>query len=265
MLPKPSTNLPKRFQRARWRRRGARVMLRAGSAELAALELEKVAMSEGKAWEQGGGGADGETARAYEVFVVFLQLGPKRTIAAAYNEVYRKHKEPSKKADGTVQKWATVNKWMDRARAWDNFTRAGALEKWEAARHETREELHAQLPAILDAALAVALGWDVPSWRRAVELGDAVGAMAARATKYKPRSNQQARMIVALLDRAGITATTRTEVALKADGGGEGLAALAALDILIKKIGKGEIDESHVDAKELSKYYLNALKVAQGD
>lgn len=228
------------------------------------LELEKVAMSEGKAWEQGGGGADGETARAYEVFVVFLQLGPKRTIAAAYNEVYRKNKEPSKKADGTVQKWATVNKWMDRARTWDNFTRSGALEKWEAARHETREELHAQLPALLDAALAVALGWDVPSWRRAVELGDQVMAEAARATKYKPRSNQQARMIVALLDRAGITATTRTEVAIKADGGDK-LATLAALDILIKKIGKGEIDEADVDAKELSKYYLNALKAAQGD
>lgn len=222
-------------------------------------------MSEIKPWEQGGGGADGETPRAYEVFVVFLTLGPKRTVGGAYNAVYRKGKEPAKKPDGTVQKWSSRFKWFERARLWDNHNRAGALEKWEAARHEAREELHAQLPALLDVALAVALGWDVPSWRRALELGDEVGAMAARAAKYKPRSTQQARMIVALLDRAGLVVTQRAELAVKADGGGDGLAALAALDGLIKKIAKGEINEADVDAKELSKRYLDALKTAKGD
>lgn len=218
-----------------------------------------------KPWEQGGGGADGETPRAYEVFVVFLTLGPKRTVTGAYNEVYRKGREPSKKPDGTVAKWATRFKWVERARLWDNHTRAGALEKWEAARHEAREELHAQLPAIIDAALAIALGWDVPSWRRALELGDQVMADAARATKYKPRSTQQARMIIALLDRAGLIVTQKAELAVKAADGGDGLAALAVLDTLIKKIGKGEINEADVDARELSKRYLDALKAAQGD
>lgn len=218
-------------------------------------------MAEVKAWEQGGGGATGETPRAYEVFVVFLQLGPKRTITAAYNAVYRVAREPVKKADGTVQKWATVNKWIDRARAWDNFTRAGALEKWENARHEAREELHAQLPAILDVALAVALGWDVPAWRRALELQDAVGAMAAQSSKYKPRSNQQARMIVALLDRAGLTSVQRAELALTTTP----TSGLDVLERLMKKLHAGEINEESVDAREATKLYLETVKSAGQD
>lgn len=210
-----------------------------------------------KAWEQGGGGATGETSRAYEVFLAYLTQGPKRTILKAYNDVYRKNKEPAKKPDGTVQKWSRVNLWAERARLWDNFSRAGALEKWEAARHEAKEELHAQLPAIIDAALAVALGWDVPSWRRAVELGDEVAALAARATKYKPRSNQQARMLVALLDRAGLTVTQRAELAVKASPSADGL---EVLERLIKKIETGEINEADVDAIQASKLYLDTLK-----
>lgn len=223
-------------------------------------------LDEGRPWEQGGGGAVGETSRAHEVFQVYLELGPKRSIVKAYNKHYRiaRGLPPGNRATGTIDQWAARNNWKARAEAWDRAASSAALKTFEAERLEARQRLHAQLADVLDAALAVALGWDVPSWRAALEAGDEEKAAAARASRYKPRSTQQARMLIALLDRAGLVVTQKTELRVDASAG-TNAAALGALGLLLKGIDDGSIDVAAVDAREASRLYREAIKGGQED
>lgn len=111
----------------------------------------------------------GESARAYETFRRFRDVGPLRTLAAVVDE-------SAGIRLATVQEWHKRNDWRDRAAAWDD-----AVHRLEDARRleaiRTMHDVHQRAGrAILSKALA-ALGSvapeDIPPYAaaRLLELG----------------------------------------------------------------------------------------------
>jgi hypothetical protein len=107
----------------------------------------------------------GESGPAYTAFLIYRDLGPRRTINAAYAHHKAQtaprdlsagpHKAP--KAPGTWKLWARTHHWDERARAWDahrsqieqdarDKALAAAVEtaeaEWAARRHHIRERAH---------------------------------------------------------------------------------------------------------------------------
>jgi hypothetical protein len=71
--------------------------------------------------------ADGESARAYRSFTIYRDLGPQRSMPAAWR-VYRAEVSPGHKpgvagvrCPGYILKWATRFLWTKRAQAWDDY------------------------------------------------------------------------------------------------------------------------------------------------
>ncbi len=63
----------------------------------------------------------GETREAYDAFCAYRDLGPKRSVDAAYNSVRQSSgKSAAKRAGGTWWKWAAENEWKRRSEAFDD-------------------------------------------------------------------------------------------------------------------------------------------------
>jgi hypothetical protein len=59
-----------------------------------------------------------DTAKSFQAFCVYRDLGPTRTIDQAFC-VYKERQEGAKKASGYFDKWSIKGKWVDRSKAYD--------------------------------------------------------------------------------------------------------------------------------------------------
>ena len=69
---------------------------------------------------------DGETARAYEVFCIYLEMGPERTHEAVREELgrppgYTRH----------LERWSSEHDWVDRAAAHDEYMAEKRRQEYE--------------------------------------------------------------------------------------------------------------------------------------
>lgn len=94
-------------------------------------------------WER----QDGETSAAFRAFLKFRDLGPDRSVLAAYNQEGRR----AKRAPGQWNKWASLHRWKQRAASYDDhlaFAQETAREKamskrekeWVLRREDAREK-----------------------------------------------------------------------------------------------------------------------------
>jgi len=67
-----------------------------------------------------------ESTKAYLAFNTYLQLGPDRSVDAAYRLAMNEPAGSSKRASGRWTKWANTYGWVARAAAWDEFVAAEA-------------------------------------------------------------------------------------------------------------------------------------------
>lgn len=72
-----------------------------------------------RAWDQ----QEGESDKAYERFLIYLRLGPKRTLEAAEHSIYTEA-EREAWANGTKRKKKRGENWVAEYAAWDWQTRA---------------------------------------------------------------------------------------------------------------------------------------------
>jgi hypothetical protein len=78
------------------------------------LDFADLKMSEVRAWDR----QSSESAKAYRAFTIFLDLGPDRSLDAAY----RSHKGVQgarRRAPGLWQRWYAFYKWKERADLYD--------------------------------------------------------------------------------------------------------------------------------------------------
>ena len=54
----------------------------------------------------------GESAHAFEAFLIYLQMGPDRSIRAVSQKLA--------KSIPLIKRWSSTNNWVERCRAWDN-------------------------------------------------------------------------------------------------------------------------------------------------
>jgi hypothetical protein len=91
---------------------------------------------------------DGESARAFHCFTVFLHAGADRSVISAYRQVTGKTE--ARAVSGAWNHWVLTHEWQERAVAFDNFVQQVELEerrralradekKWAARRDALRE------------------------------------------------------------------------------------------------------------------------------
>lgn len=79
----------------------------------------------------------GETSRAYAAFCSYRDLGPRRSLAAAYRA--RKPGSLDERAPGHWCEWSTRFRWVERAAAYDAFLDEQRREQKERALRELEE------------------------------------------------------------------------------------------------------------------------------
>lgn len=86
-------------------------------------------------WER----QEGETAKAFQAFCCYRDLGPKRTLPAAY-AAYKGRGiggKAAKRAPGFFERWGSQHNWVERAEAFDKHMHDEAL-----AAVKTKREQH---------------------------------------------------------------------------------------------------------------------------
>ena len=84
-------------------------------------------------WDQ----QEDETDKAYSAFCVYLLLGPRRSISAAWRSRTGREEGSYKLAPGYFREWSTRHKWVVRASAHDKHAAHQAIE----AREDTLKQL----------------------------------------------------------------------------------------------------------------------------
>ena len=152
-------------------------------------------------WEQ----QPGEPMRAFRAFTVYRDLGPKRTLRAAFRQETGKE---SAQPNGTWTRWYSRWQWLLRARAWDR--ELDALGR-EAAIAETQRmgERHAELAMTAQSQLVARLEQmdpadisvrDIPAWLKvAVDVermarGEAVADYPARPLSLREAAERMAKL-----------------------------------------------------------------------
>lgn len=203
-------------------------------------------------WERGQGGADEETSRSYEVFVAFLRLGPWRSLLKVYNAVYRAGEgdEPAKNPPRFIQQWSARNNWQERADAFDDWSREQSMASWQAKRFQARDRLIMDfLDPLMDAAISLALGWDVGEYKRTGEV-----------VTYKPKSAYQVQILRDLLSRAGLDETTKAEITHR-----NGEDPWEEVRAFLKGMKDGTTDMDGADASELADMYFKTTRGGGAD
>jgi hypothetical protein len=76
-----------------------------------------IAEREAAPWEQ----QKDETTKAYIAFRIYLDMGPARTLEAAWrSQAPPEQAESWKSTSGLWNRWSSKHHWIERARAWDN-------------------------------------------------------------------------------------------------------------------------------------------------
>ena len=95
----------------------------------------------------------GESARAFEAFLVYLQMGPERSVRAVAQKLSKSYT--------LAGRWSSTYHWVERCRAWDNYLQQEA-KKAAATAVRNMNRRHAQNgrgdPGDRDAGIAGAGG-----------------------------------------------------------------------------------------------------------
>lgn len=90
----------------------------------------------------------GESARAFEAFLVYLQMGPERSQQAVAQRC--------SKSVSLIRRWSSDNKWVERCRAWDNYLQQEA-KKAAVAEVRKMNQRHAKMASAIQATAMQAL------------------------------------------------------------------------------------------------------------
>lgn len=90
----------------------------------------------------------GESARAFEAFLVYLQMGPDRSIQAVSHKLA--------KSIPLIKRWSSENNWVERCRAWDNYLQQEA-KKAAVAEVRRMNQRHAKMASAIQATAMQAL------------------------------------------------------------------------------------------------------------
>lgn len=90
----------------------------------------------------------GESARAFEAFLVYLQMGPERSIRAVAQRCNKSYT--------LIGRWSGDNGWVERCRAWDNYLQHEA-KKAAAAEVRSMNRRHAKMAAAIQGTALQAL------------------------------------------------------------------------------------------------------------
>lgn len=90
----------------------------------------------------------GESARAFEAFLVYLQMGPDRSIQAVSHKLA--------KSIPLIKRWSSDNNWVERCRAWDNYLQQEA-KKAAVAEVRRMNQRHAKMASAIQATAMQAL------------------------------------------------------------------------------------------------------------
>ena len=90
----------------------------------------------------------GESARAFEAFLVYLQMGPERSVRAVAQKLSKSHT--------LAGRWSSTYHWVERCRAWDNYLQQEA-KKAAAAAVRNMNRRHAQMAAAIQGTAMQAL------------------------------------------------------------------------------------------------------------
>jgi len=97
----------------------------------------------------------GESARAFEAFLVYLQMGPERSIRAVAQKCT--------KSVSLIRRWSSDNNWVERCRAWDNYLQREAKKAAVAEIRKMNQRHISMAQQIQDAVLQalIDLGSDI--------------------------------------------------------------------------------------------------------
>ncbi len=90
----------------------------------------------------------GEGARAFEAFLVYLQMGPERSVRAVAQKLSKSYT--------LAGRWSSTYHWVERCRAWDNYLQQEA-KKAAAAAVRNMNRRHAQMAAAIQGTAMQAL------------------------------------------------------------------------------------------------------------
>ncbi len=90
----------------------------------------------------------GESARAFEAFLVYLQMGPERSVRAVAQKLSKSYT--------LAGRWSSTYHWVERCRAWDNYLQQEA-KKAAAAAVRNMNRRHAQMAAAIQGTAMQAL------------------------------------------------------------------------------------------------------------
>lgn len=129
----------------------------------------------------------GETAKAYQAFVTYRDLGPDRTVQRTANELEKNYT--------TVHAWSQKWSWVTRAAAWDSMPGRKVVEAYEemATRiADQHERLASKLMAKLEKNVDLLPEGSDPSMRFSTALGAARQSHQFAADLSKPRDEAKA-------------------------------------------------------------------------
>ena len=84
----------------------------------------------------------GESARAFEAFLVYLQMGPERSIRAVAQKLSKSYT--------LAGRWSSTYHWVERCRAWDNYLQQEA-KKAAVAEVRRMNQRHAKMASAIQA------------------------------------------------------------------------------------------------------------------
>ena len=90
----------------------------------------------------------GESARAFEAFLVYLQMGPERSVRAVAQKLSKSYT--------LAGRWSSTYHWVERCRAWDTYLQQEA-KKAAAAAVRNMNRRHAQMAAAIQGTAMQAL------------------------------------------------------------------------------------------------------------
>ena len=90
----------------------------------------------------------GEGARAFEAFLVYLQMGPERSVRAVAQKLSKSYT--------LAGRWSSTYHWVERCRAWDNYLQQEA-KKAAVAEVRRMNQRHAKMASAIQATAMQAL------------------------------------------------------------------------------------------------------------
>lgn len=97
----------------------------------------------------------GESARAFEAFLVYLQMGPERSVRAVAQKLSKSYT--------LAGRWSSTYHWVERCRAWDNYLQREAKKAAVAEIRKMNQRHISMAQQIQDAVLQalIDLGSDI--------------------------------------------------------------------------------------------------------